>query len=78
MLMQTPFNSCRSNRVYPQEIPCPAPHDMKKYPLGSSYVPMQVWEHLYDSTVAFEHGTLFEDLDFPFLATNCPIERRNQ
>ena len=40
---------------------------LDKLPLAMAYVPMQKWGSLYDPDVALERGTLFEDLDFPFL-----------
>lgn len=38
-----------------------------KTPIGMCYVPMQVWEHLYDDAMGLERGTIFKDLDKPFL-----------
>lgn len=32
-----------------------------------AYVPMQKWEHIYESEQAMERGTLFPQLDLPFL-----------
>ncbi len=36
-------------------------------PLTMAYVPMQNWRDIYDSDVAFERGTVFAQLDKPFL-----------
>ena len=36
-------------------------------PLGMAYVPFQQWGTLYDSREGFHKGTLFPDLDFPFM-----------
>ena len=39
----------------------------EQFPIGMTYVPMQTWENLYCPSQALEHGTLFADLDKPFL-----------
>ena len=39
----------------------------KNWPLAMAYVPWQQWCDLYDETKALERGTLFPDLDKPFL-----------
>lgn len=45
--------------------------EMSQFParisLAMSYVPYQTFENLYDETTAFERGTLFKGLDFPFV-----------
>ncbi|MCQ2470216.1 MAG: spore coat associated protein CotJA [Ruminococcus sp.] len=38
----------------------------KKTPLAMAYVPFQEWGDVYDEDSAFERGTLFPVLDFPF------------
>ena len=40
-------------------LPCEAP-------LAMAYVPYQEWGEVYDCDVAFNSGTLFPNLDFPF------------
>lgn len=48
---------------------CPDTCDI--FPEGTApamaYVPWQKWQNLYDLSTAFMHGTIFEDLDKPFL-----------
>jgi len=39
----------------------------EQFPIGMTYVPMQSWENLYCPSRALEQGTLFADLDKPFL-----------
>ncbi len=34
--------------------------------LAMAYVPIQAFENLYDTEKALCHGTIFQDLDFPF------------
>ena len=36
-------------------------------PPGMAYVPFQQWGKIYDSHEGFHKGTLFPDLDFPFM-----------
>ncbi len=36
-------------------------------PLAMAYVPFQQWGKVYDSREGFHKGTLFPDLDFPFM-----------
>lgn len=36
-------------------------------PVGMAYVPYQKWKNVYEPSVALERGTVFEDLDKPFL-----------
>ena len=43
-------------------------------PLAMAYIPMQKWRDLYEDTEkAFERGTVFRELDKPFLGeeANC-------
>lgn len=38
------------------------------YPsLAIAYVPDQVWQKLYNTETGFQRGTIFEELDKPFL-----------
>lgn len=45
--------------------------DMTAFPaqvsVGMAYVPYQVWQNVYDPQVAIERGTIFEELDKPFI-----------
>ncbi len=43
----------------------------EKLPLAIASVPMQVFENLYCPEVALEKGTMFADLDLPFLGKEC-------
>lgn len=36
-------------------------------PLAMAYVPMQKWREIYDSNVGFNRGTIFAELDKPFI-----------
>lgn len=39
----------------------------KNVPLAMAYVPMQKWDKLYSAEEGFCRGTLFCELDFPFI-----------
>ena len=39
------------------------------YPLAMVYSPIQEWRELYDCEMGFSRGTIFKELDLPFLAT---------
>ncbi len=38
-------------------------------PLAMAYVPMQEWRRLYTPADALKYGTLFEELNLPFLGS---------
>ncbi|MBQ5321656.1 MAG: spore coat associated protein CotJA [Oscillospiraceae bacterium] len=35
-----------------------------------AYVPQQKWQKIYSSEIGFTRGTIFEELDKPFLGRN--------
>ena len=39
-------------------------HDMS---LAMAYVPWQTWRDIYDAEKGFHKGTIFQELDMPFL-----------
>lgn len=53
----TPTTEC-------QQPQTPLPKEM---PIGMLYVPFQEWRKVYDPMVGFERGTIFEELDKPFI-----------
>ena len=47
---------------------CPANKwGVKDYPLASLYAPIQCFKSLYEPELALKNGTLFEELDLPFM-----------
>lgn len=36
-------------------------------PLAMAYVPFQKWRKLYDPQTALKRGTIFEELDLPYI-----------
>ena len=37
------------------------------YPLASVYAPLQMWREIYDEDAGFHRGTIFKELDLPFV-----------
>lgn len=59
-----------------QEIESATEKKQQKLSLAMAYVPWQKFENLYNSTMALNRGTLFKDLDFPFIREEViPRER---
>jgi hypothetical protein len=54
---------CRNNNVQNTQ-PSLFPENVS---LAMAYVPFQAWQNVYDVDNAFNAGTLFADLDKPFL-----------
>ncbi|MDE6313189.1 MAG: spore coat associated protein CotJA [Lachnospiraceae bacterium] len=43
------------------------------FPVGMTYVPWQTWNQIYDFDKALQQGTLFPELDKPFIGRRaCP------
>ena len=42
--------------------------NLSKKPLAMAYVPWQTFENVMEGECALRHGTIFEDLVFPFVA----------
>lgn len=40
---------------------------LQDLPIGMAYIPLQRWQKVYDPAVGFDRGTIFEELDKPFL-----------
>ncbi len=55
---------------------CPdtTPRGMEQYPVGMGYVPWQQWQQTYSLEKGLNRGTIFPDLDLPFLMGRCRRE----
>ncbi len=59
---------CRCDRVmtkrscYEKQESC-----IDKFPVGMAYVPWQNWNQIYEFDKALHRGTLFPELDKPFI-----------
>ncbi len=53
---------------------CPDTHDHfpAGMPVAMAYVPWQKWQRIYELGQGLEHGTIFEELDKPFLGKGGP------
>ena len=40
---------------------------LEEYPLASVFAPLQNWRNIYDAETALSRGTIFKELDLPFL-----------
>ena len=79
-LMSCPVAGISGNRCIntapptcPPEIPCAGSvHPVSENgafcpPVGMGYVPIQSWQQPYALETAFRRGTIFPDLDLPFM-----------
>jgi len=56
------------NNITDQTTPIPMPYRKGiMQVLAMAYVPMQYWGNLYEPAKALKQGTLFVDLDLPYL-----------
>lgn len=46
---------------------------LENYPLASVYSPIQHWRNLYEPEEALNQGTLFKELDLPFMCGDKTI-----
>ena len=58
--------NCRGEENHSQ-FPARATWGLENYPLASVYSPIQQWRNLYEPEAALERGTLFKELDLPFV-----------
>ena len=51
--------------------------NLSKKPLAMAYVPWQTFENVMEGECALRHGTIFEDLVFPFVGAQaaCQADR---
>lgn len=47
------------------------PSGMAGYPLAMAYVPWQQWKTPYDAARGLGRGTIFQELDLPFMKERC-------
>lgn len=60
-----------SANTYGFYCPDTAPGGMEQYPVGMGYVPWQQWQQTYPLEQGFNRGTIFPDLDLPFMMGRC-------
>ena len=69
------------DRYMPQMAPAPALRSTQPaagqttppsaFPVGMAYVPMEKWQQTYDLGLGLSRGTIFPDLDLPFMMGRC-------
>lgn len=60
----TPYNHYRQTQMSTSMTG----HDMhENKALAMAYVPWQTWRRIFEVEKALEHGTIFQELDKPFL-----------
>ena len=63
--------SSRTND-FSDDLSCPFENDtLNAFPVAMAYVPWQYWNEIYDYDKALCRGTLFPELDKPFLKGGC-------
>ena len=45
--------------------------DFSRFPIGMGYVPLQQWKQPYSLEQGFRRGTIFPELDLPFMMGRC-------
>lgn len=64
------MQNCRTMHMSPNNNACIINSDknnMSHFPIGMAYIPWQSWRRIYRSEIALERGTIFQELDLPFL-----------
>ena len=51
--------------------PMMRPVNFDRFPIGMAYVPMQSWQQQYSLEQGFRRGTIFPELDLPFMMGRC-------
>lgn len=71
LILRERENSLDSPETFKMKISPPQNENMSNLPknasLAMAYVPFQEWGDVYSDDKAFPIGTLFPDLDFPFM-----------
>ena len=69
--MQNYRNNSIAYNNYRQPVVCTADNYQKDgfadMPLAMAYVPWQRWQNIYDAEKGFCRGTIFQELDLPFM-----------
>lgn len=58
--MQCNNMNCHNNTDY-----------ISNMPIGMAYVPWQHWNEIYDIEIGFHNGTIFPDLNKPYMGRRC-------
>lgn len=63
---------CQRENMYSRETSCSHENScredtLSQFPVGMGYVPWQTWQDIYELDKSFHAGTIFQELDKPFL-----------
>lgn len=77
-----PSSAVRVPRMeMPQDVCCDdkAEYDeLSGMPIAMAYVPWQEWRAVYEAEKGFHRGTIFEELDKPFMGREVVTDDRKQ
>ena len=59
--------ACPACNISPDSSECKRGWGLEGYPLAMVYAPVQKFENIYDMEKALSAGTIFKDLDLPFM-----------
>ena len=65
--MQRREPSCTGDGEYSHRRSDRSTWGLEEYPLASMFAPLQQWRSVYDLENGFDRGTIFKELDLPFL-----------
>ncbi len=61
-----PSKNCIPEKTCVMESPCFMGKNTE-WPIGMTYLPMQKWRDIYPLDEGFHRGTIFKELDLPFI-----------
>jgi hypothetical protein len=65
------MNTSNMTCTMPSRFTTPVTGDLSTYPIAMAYVPMQQWSQTYPLSQGFSQGTIFPELDLPFMMGRC-------
>jgi hypothetical protein len=65
------MNMSNMTCTMPSRFTTPVTGDLSTYPIAMAYVPMQQWSQTYPLSQGFSQGTIFPELDLPFMMGRC-------
>lgn len=65
------FYPQRPGHGFPTQMPMTGMAGSPSFPAGMGYVPMQPWGQTYPISQGFNNGTIFPDLNYPFMVGRC-------
>jgi hypothetical protein len=65
------MNMSNMTCTMPSRFTTPVTGDLSTYPIAMAYVPMQQWSQTYPLSQGFTQGTIFPELDLPFMMGRC-------